>query len=110
MTAAKGLQQMNFKPDEYVHAVAERVGKSNKKMEQTNKSEVLRLDDFVAYLPKHNYVFLPTREPCLRPALMLASRPSRLSTPMADPRSIRMASRNLSPRRHGSTSIARSNR
>src|SRR5262249_29686379 len=63
MTAAKGLQQMNFKPDEYVHAVAERVGKSNKKMEQTNKSEVLRLDDFVAYLPKHNYLFLPTREP-----------------------------------------------
>src|SRR5204863_69988 len=27
----------------------------------TNK--VIQLEDFVAYLPKHNYVFLPTREP-----------------------------------------------
>jgi hypothetical protein len=26
-------------------------------------SDPLRLEDFVAYLPKHNYVFLPTREP-----------------------------------------------
>jgi hypothetical protein len=25
--------------------------------------EVIHLEDFVAYLPKHNYVFLPTREP-----------------------------------------------
>jgi hypothetical protein len=25
--------------------------------------EVIQLEDFVAYLPRHNYVFLPTREP-----------------------------------------------
>src|SRR5262249_52900724 len=25
--------------------------------------EVIQLDDFVAYLPKHNFIFLPTREP-----------------------------------------------
>jgi hypothetical protein len=37
-----------------------------KKTKQTNKSEsqsALRLDDFVAYLPRHNYIFLATREP-----------------------------------------------
>jgi hypothetical protein len=44
--------------------------KDKTKREQTNKPEpslpagtILTLDDFVAYLPKGNYVFIPTREP-----------------------------------------------
>jgi hypothetical protein len=47
------------KPMNYEHDAASNEGTVN----LTAGDEVLRLDDFVAYLPRHNYIFLPTREP-----------------------------------------------
>jgi hypothetical protein len=67
---------MNFKtPDDYLRDVLKQVegvtdntktNSAHGEAESTSPGaadEVIHLEDFVAYLPKHNYIFLPTREP-----------------------------------------------
>ena len=46
--------------DRYLDALIE---SANKKFGDASASSGMSLSDFVAYLPGHNYIFLPTREP-----------------------------------------------